>query len=157
MFGWLAQLADLERAEMFRVFNMGIGLVLICRPAARDGLLVRDVLVADASRRTTGLNAYVSGLGATRRIVVYDTLLGEAPPGQVRSVVAHELGHAKDHDPELGTLLRALGAAATVVGPSSERAPSVGSTSPKSATRTRPSSPMRTFAGLKSRCTRPAA
>lgn len=83
--------------------------------AARDGLPVRDVLVADASRRTTALNAYVSGLGATRRIVVYDTLLREAPPGEVRSVVAHELGHAKDRDPELGTLLGAVGAAAAVV------------------------------------------
>jgi STE24 endopeptidase len=84
--------------------------------AARDGLSVREVLVADASRRTTGLNAYVSGLGTTRRIVVYDTLLREAPAGEVRSVVAHELGHAKDRDPEVGTLLAAIGAAAAVVG-----------------------------------------
>ncbi len=64
--------------------------------AARDGVPVRDVLVADASRRTTALNAYVSGLGPTRRIVVYDTLLREATPAEVGSVVAHELGHAKD-------------------------------------------------------------
>lgn len=83
--------------------------------AARDGMPVQDVLVADASRRTTGLNAYVSGFGATRRIVVYDTLLREAPAGEVRSVVAHELGHAKDRDPEVGTLLAAIGAAAAVV------------------------------------------
>jgi Zn-dependent protease with chaperone function len=83
--------------------------------AARDGMPVREVLVADASRRTTGLNAYVSGFGATRRIVVYDTLLREAPAGEVRSVVAHELGHAKDRDPETGTVLGAIGAAAAVV------------------------------------------
>jgi STE24 endopeptidase len=83
--------------------------------AARDGVPVRDVLVADASRRTTGLNAYVSGFGATRRIVVYDTLLRQAPAGQVRPVVAHELGHAKDRDTELGTLLAATGAAAAVI------------------------------------------
>jgi STE24 endopeptidase len=84
--------------------------------AARDGLPVRDVLVADASRRTTGLNAYVSGLGATRRMVVYDTLLREAPSDEVRSVVAHELGHAKDRDTARGTLLGAVGAALSVVG-----------------------------------------
>ena len=47
---------------------------------------VRDVLVSDASRRTTRVNAYVSGVGRTRRVVVYDTLLarraaGEAPTG----------------------------------------------------------------------------
>jgi STE24 endopeptidase len=83
--------------------------------ADRDALPVRDVLVADASRRTTGLNAYVSGLGPTRRIVVYDTLLRDAPPGEVRSVVAHELGHAKARDGELAALLGAIGAAAAVV------------------------------------------
>jgi STE24 endopeptidase len=84
--------------------------------AARDGIPVRDVLVADASRRTRGLNAYVSGLGATRRLVVYDTLLREATPGQVRSVVAHELGHTRERDSDIGALLGALGAAAAVVG-----------------------------------------
>jgi STE24 endopeptidase len=43
--------------------------------AAGMGVPVRDVLVADASRRTTKVNAYVSGLGRTRRVVVYDTFL----------------------------------------------------------------------------------
>ncbi|EWT00622.1 peptidase [Intrasporangium oryzae NRRL B-24470] len=88
----------------------------LVRMAARDGIQVGEVLVADASRRTAGLNAYVSGFGATRRVVVYDTLVREARPGEVRSVVAHELGHAKDRDPEVGTLLGAIGAAAAVVG-----------------------------------------
>ncbi|WP_405151896.1 M48 family metallopeptidase [Sphaerisporangium sp. NBC_01403] len=79
--------------------------------ASRDGVPVEDVLVADASRRTTALNAYVSGFGATRRIVVYDTLL-RAPAGEVELVVAHELGHAKNGDVLYGTLVGALGAAA---------------------------------------------
>jgi STE24 endopeptidase len=83
--------------------------------ARRDGVPVRDVLVADASRRTRAVNAYVSGLGPTRRIVVYDTLLREAPPEEVTAVVAHELGHAKDRDVVAGTLTGALGAAAGVV------------------------------------------
>src|SRR5690606_10578972 len=82
--------------------------------AERDGVPVRDVLVADASRRTTALNAYVSGLGPTRRIVVFDTLLRQAPPDEVRAVVAHELGHAKRNDVLTGTLVSALGAAAGV-------------------------------------------
>jgi STE24 endopeptidase len=84
--------------------------------AARDGVPVKDVLIADASRRTTALNAYVSGLGPTRRIVVYDTLLTEAPPAEVEAVVAHELGHARDNDVLTGTLLGAFGAAAGVIG-----------------------------------------
>ena len=83
--------------------------------AERDGVPVRDVLVADASRRTRAVNAYVSGFGPTRRIVVYDTMLTEATPGEVVSVVAHELGHAKDNDVLTGTLIGALGTAAAVV------------------------------------------
>jgi len=83
--------------------------------AARDGVPVKDVLVADASRRTRSVNAYVSGLGPTRRIVVYDTLLEQADPAEVRSVVAHELGHAKDRDVLTGTAIGALGAASGVV------------------------------------------
>ncbi|WP_030266618.1 M48 family metalloprotease [Streptomyces sp. NRRL B-24484] len=83
--------------------------------ADRDGVRVRDVLVADASRRTTALNAYVSGLGSTRRIVAYDTLLSTAEPREVELVVAHELGHVKHRDVLTGTLLGAAGAAAATV------------------------------------------
>ena len=46
--------------------------------AAAARVPVREVLVADASKRTTKLNAYVSGLGATRRVVLYDTLVDTA-------------------------------------------------------------------------------
>jgi len=82
--------------------------------AERDGLPVDEILVADASRRTTALNAYVSGFGRTRRIVLYDTLLRDATPQEVELVVAHELGHVKAHDVRDGTLAGALGAAAAV-------------------------------------------
>jgi STE24 endopeptidase len=83
--------------------------------AERDGVEVEDVLVADASRRTSTLNAYVSGFGNTRRIVVYDTLLDQAPASEVEAVVAHELGHVSDRDVVVGTALGALGAVAVVV------------------------------------------
>jgi len=83
--------------------------------AARDGVPVKDVLVADASRRTRAVNAYVSGFGPTRRIVVYDTMLTEATPGEIVSVAAHELGHAKRNDVLTGTVIGALGAAVAVV------------------------------------------
>ncbi|MGE7435370.1 M48 family metallopeptidase [Kitasatospora sp. NPDC001175] len=82
--------------------------------AARDAIRVKEVLVADASRRTTALNAYVSGFGATRRIVAYDTLLSAAEPREVELVVAHELGHVKHRDVLTGTVLGALGAAVAV-------------------------------------------
>ncbi len=75
---------------------------------------VDDVLVADASRRTTTVNAYVSGFGSTRRVVVYDTLLQQLSPAEARVVVAHELGHARHRDVLLGTGLGAVGAVAGV-------------------------------------------
>lgn len=86
----------------------------LLRLAEADGVPVRDVLVADASRRTTALNAYVSGFAGTRRIVVYDTLLNTAPPGEVELVVAHEIGHAKQQDVLVGTAIGALALAATM-------------------------------------------
>jgi len=84
--------------------------------AQRDRVPVKDVLVADASRRTTAVNAYVSGYGPTRRIVVYDTLLEAGSDSDVVEVVAHELGHAKQNDVVVGTVIGALGASAAVCG-----------------------------------------
>jgi STE24 endopeptidase len=71
---------------------------------------IRDVLVQDASRRTRKANAYVSGLGQTRRVVVSDTLLEQATPAEVRLVVAHELGHRRERHVLVGTLLAMAGA-----------------------------------------------
>jgi STE24 endopeptidase len=82
--------------------------------AERSGTPVQDVLVADASRRTTALNAYVSGFGSTRRIVVYDNLLDQLPDEQIESIVGHELGHVATDDVLTGTLIGALGAGAGV-------------------------------------------
>jgi STE24 endopeptidase len=68
------------------------------RSLAREvGVDVDEVLVADASRRTTAENAYVAGLGNTKRVVVYDTLLEGGGSDDTLFVVAHELGHAKDN------------------------------------------------------------
>lgn len=61
--------------------------------AAEAGIPVDRVLVADASRRSSIENAYVAGLGATKRVVLYDTLLAAGDEAETRFVVAHELGH----------------------------------------------------------------
>ncbi len=82
--------------------------------ADREGVGVDDVLVADASRRTTTLNAYVSGFGGTRRVVLYDTLVDDVPREEALSVVAHELAHARHDDVVTGTALGAAGALAAV-------------------------------------------
>ncbi len=82
--------------------------------ADRAGAPVRDVLVADASRRTKKVNAYVSGVGGTRRVVLFDTLLQQSSPAGVKLVVAHELGHRRARHVLKATLL-AMASIATFV------------------------------------------
>ena len=83
--------------------------------ANQAGVPVRDVLVADASRRTKKENAYVSGLGRTRRVVLYDTLLARAEPSEVRLVAAHELGHRRMRHVAWWTLIGMGGAVGAVL------------------------------------------
>jgi STE24 endopeptidase len=59
----------------------------------RVGVRVREVLVMDASRRTARHNAYFTGLGRTKRVVIWDTLLADYEPAATLAVIAHELGH----------------------------------------------------------------
>jgi STE24 endopeptidase len=66
--------------------------------ARRSGVRVGQVYEVDASRRTTGTNAYVSGIGSTKRVVLYDNLIHGYTRPEVESVVAHELGHVKHRD-----------------------------------------------------------
>jgi Zn-dependent protease with chaperone function len=83
--------------------------------ARRAEVPVKEVLVADASRRTRKANAYVSGFGGTRRLVLYDTLLAQASPPELSLVLAHELGHRRARHLIKGTLLGMAGVAAFVV------------------------------------------
>ncbi|GDX40236.1 putative metalloprotease YhfN [Armatimonadota bacterium] len=61
--------------------------------AGRVGIPETRVFVEDTSRRTAHVNAYVIGLGVSRRIVLNDTLLKELPNDQILAVVGHEMGH----------------------------------------------------------------
>lgn len=63
--------------------------------AKRAGIAVAQVYEADASRRTTKGNAYFTGLGTTKRIVLYDNLVARSDPDAVELVLAHEMGHWK--------------------------------------------------------------
>ena len=88
--------------------------------AATMAVPVGDVLVADASRRTTRVNAYVSGLGRTRRVVIYDTLLAASggsagPEDEIALVAAHELAHVRHRDVLWGTVGAAALAAVSVL------------------------------------------
>jgi STE24 endopeptidase len=66
--------------------------------AGAAGVSVGEVYSVDASRRTTAANAYVSGLGPTKRVVLYDTMLDRYSRDEIRLVVAHELGHVRHRD-----------------------------------------------------------
>ena len=81
----------------------------------RAGVPVRTILVSDASRRTRKHNAYVSGLGPTRRLVLFDTLLEDVPREELRGVVAHELGHRRHRHVAAGTLLAMVGIVVAVL------------------------------------------
>jgi len=63
------------------------------RLAERAGTRVRGVFTMDFSRRTSAANAFVTGIGSTRRIVLGDTLIANYTPEEVEVVMAHELGH----------------------------------------------------------------
>jgi len=63
--------------------------------AARAGIRVTKVFKMDASRRTRHTNAYFTGIGRTKRIVLYDTLLRGLSRAEVLAIVAHEAGHWK--------------------------------------------------------------
>lgn len=62
------------------------------------GYKVRDIKVMDASRRTTKLNAYFTGYGSTKTIVLFDNLVEAMTPDEICAVFAHELGHGINKD-----------------------------------------------------------
>jgi STE24 endopeptidase len=80
----------------------------VLRLAERADVDVGQVYRVDASRRTTAINAYVGGIGHTKRVVIYDNLIEDYPRDQVRSVIAHELGHVHSHDVPRGLLWLAI-------------------------------------------------
>ncbi|NTV94976.1 MAG: M48 family metallopeptidase [Thiobacillus sp.] len=61
----------------------------------RTGFKSSGVFVMDGSKRSSHGNAYFTGLGKSKRIVFFDTLLGQLDPDQTEAVLAHELGHYK--------------------------------------------------------------
>ena len=62
---------------------------------ARAGFAARGLFVMDGSRRSAHANAYFTGFGSAKRVVLFDTLLARLAAGEVEAVLAHELGHFK--------------------------------------------------------------
>jgi Zn-dependent protease with chaperone function len=103
IFNKFQPLSDEELADDLRALSV------------QAGVPIRDVLVADASRRTKKSNAYVSGFGATRRVVLFDTMLKNSDPAELRAVLAHELAHRRHRDVLSLTLLAVAAAIGIVV------------------------------------------
>ncbi len=63
--------------------------------ALKTGFKLKNIYIIDGSKRSTKSNAYFSGFGPKKRIVLYDTLLKEFSEEEIVSVLAHEIGHYK--------------------------------------------------------------
>ena len=68
----------------------------------KAGFILDNIYVIDGSKRSTKANAYFSGLGKKKRIVLYDTLISELKTEEIVAVLAHEIGHYKKHHIYLG-------------------------------------------------------
>jgi len=66
--------------------------------ATEVGFEIKAISVMDASKRSTKLNAFFSGLGKTREVVLYDTLIEKLNEDEILATLAHELGHAVHKD-----------------------------------------------------------
>ena len=64
---------------------------------AKCGFKAQGVYVMDSSKRSSHGNAYFTGFGATKRIVLFDTLISRLAPAEIEAVLAHELGHFRHH------------------------------------------------------------
>lgn len=73
--------------------------------ASKVGFKLRNIYVIDGSKRSTKANAYFTGLGPKKRIVLYDTLIKDHTTSELVAVLAHEIGHYKKKHTLLGTIL----------------------------------------------------
>ncbi len=65
---------------------------------SKTGFVSSGVFVSDASKRDSRLNAYFGGLGKSKRVVLFDTLIEKLTPSELIAVLGHELGHFKHND-----------------------------------------------------------
>ena len=79
--------------------------------SVKAGFVLDNIYVIDGSKRSTKANAYFSGLGKKKRIVLYDTLISELKTEEIVAVLAHEIGHYKKHHIYLGLVYSLISAA----------------------------------------------
>jgi STE24 endopeptidase len=109
IFSWLAPVVLAPLFNRFEALPEGSRTrAEVLELSRRGGVDVGEVYRVDASRRSTALNAYVGGLGPTKRVVLYDNLIDRADDSELRSVVAHELAHVAHDDVPHGIAFVAL-------------------------------------------------
>ena len=69
------------------------------------GFNLKNIFVIDGSKRSTKANAYFTGLGSQKRIVLYDTLIKDHTTEELVAVLAHEVGHYKKHHTIYGMII----------------------------------------------------
>ncbi len=105
---WLAPVAIAPLFNKFDELPPGQARSDVLELARKAGVDVGHVYEVDASKRTTAINAYVNGLGSSKQVVLYDTLIHDLNQGERRAVVAHELGHVHGNDIQRGLLFVAI-------------------------------------------------
>jgi STE24 endopeptidase len=105
---WLAPVVIAPLFNKFDELPPGQARSDVLELAKKAGVDVGHVYEVDASRRTRAINAYVNGIGSSKRVVLYDTLVNDLTQGERRSVVAHELGHVHGRDIQRGLLFVAI-------------------------------------------------
>ena len=108
VFTWLAPVVLDPVFNKFERLEPGNARDDVVELGDRAGIEIGEVYRVDASRRSTAINAYVNGLGPSKRVVLYDTLLNDLDRGERRSVIAHELAHVKGRDIQRGLLFLAI-------------------------------------------------
>ncbi len=76
--------------------------------AAKVNFPVKHIFVIDGSKRSAKANAFFSGFGKQKKVVLYDTLLEQHPPEELVAVLAHEIGHYKKNHLKWGILISIL-------------------------------------------------
>jgi STE24 endopeptidase len=76
--------------------------------AEKAGFTLTNIFVIDGSKRSTKANAYFSGLGSKKRIVLFDTLIKDLSTDEIVAVLAHEIGHFKKKHTLTGTIIGIL-------------------------------------------------
>ncbi|MDX9906778.1 MAG: M48 family metallopeptidase [Bacteroidales bacterium] len=76
--------------------------------AGKTGFSLKNIYVIDGSKRSTKANAYFTGLGRKKRIVLYDTLIKDHPVDELVAVLAHEIGHYRKKHTLIGTVISVL-------------------------------------------------